>query len=117
MSKEMETEFYDLIGWVMRNRIGLLPPYSEDGDEAEKDVSDYVEFYTTRIDMSLAATVGYLAAIESFNQSGIDSEDAVMRLMEARRRYAAAFPFCDDDVEGLAKDDARPYVDAMVQDY
>src|SRR3989339_1720886 len=48
---------------VLLLRIRILPPYTYDEDEDERDISEYLAFYKQNLDMSIDSAKKYIEAI------------------------------------------------------
>jgi hypothetical protein len=95
---------------IQSRRLALLPPYAYDGDEGEKDVDDYLEFYQSAGSSALRSAEGYRGELLAAREVGSLNEES-MRLLDAKRRgFISGFPFSHDELEGLSEDDLKPFL-------
>jgi len=105
-----------LIDKVRVDRLSLLPPYCLDGDENERTVDEYVDFYSKNLSEGILATRSYIDALQVFRNLP-ENDDSFGKLLDARRRFAKAFPFCDDELEGLPTSQLAAYHDYLLKTY
>ena len=85
------------IDHIMLARLMILPPYSYDDDEGQRDVDDYEAFFAANREDCLIATDRYLAAWHAFVAQP-SSDAAFLSLLGARREFIAKFPFAYDEL-------------------
>lgn len=107
----MDVELEQAINKIMVLRLTMLPPYSYDWDEAEKDVSDYVDFYTRHILTVTPSIDSYTAALKEFRDR--PSEDAFSNLVTARSVFISSFPFAQDEIEDMQSEEINPFLEYM----
>ena len=77
-------------------RLNVLPPYTADGDEDERDYTEYVSFYESNIDVAISTIEAYIGRMESLLMNR-ESPAAFEDYLAARRDFIANFPFCTDE--------------------
>ena len=87
----------DAINTILLIRTNIIPPYTYDDDECERDISDYIEYYKENIDMSIPATINYIDAILRFRSNS--NEENIKQIFEARKLFVKFFPFAYDELE------------------
>jgi len=105
-----------LINEVRFRRLALLPPYCLDGDENEKTLADYANFYRQNVCDAISATASYIDALKAFAEEP-DRKELFGELLDARRWFAKAFPFCDDELAGVVKSELPAYHDYLLKTY
>jgi len=82
---------------VLLLRIRILPPYTYDEDEDERDISEYLAFYKQNLDMSIDSAKKYIEAISCFRDEKLDLK--FEKVLEARKAFIKLFPFAYDELE------------------
>ncbi len=78
-------------------RINVMPPYTYDEDECERDISEYIEYFNININMSILATTEYINAISNFRNDKIESN--FKNVLESRKLFIKFLPFAYDEIE------------------
>lgn len=89
----------DSIDQIMLIRLNILPPYTYDDDEGERNKDDYLEFYHNRLEDCLESIGEYIEALINFSDHR-QSDDAFSRLLDARSKFIKHFPFVYDELQG-----------------
>lgn len=82
---------------ILLIRTKILPPYTYDEDEDERDISEYIEYFKENIDMSISATTKYIDAISCFGNNKIDLN--LKQILESRKLFIKFLPFAYDELE------------------
>lgn len=82
---------------ILLLRTKVLPPYTYDEDESERDISEYVEYFKESIDMSILATTKYTDAISCFKNYKNDLN--FKQIIETRKLFIKFLPFAYDELE------------------
>jgi hypothetical protein len=88
----------DSIDKIMLIRLNILPPYTYDDDEGERDKDEYIEFYQNKGEDCLASIDEYIESLKNFSDHS-ESYDAFSRLLDARAKFIKNFPFVYDELE------------------
>jgi hypothetical protein len=88
----------DSIDQIMLIRLNILPPYTYDDDEGERDKDEYIEFYQNKGEDCLESIEEYIAALNNFSDHR-ESDDAFSRLLDARAKFIKHFPFAYDELK------------------
>ena len=96
----------NLIARIIAMRHGLLPPYARWEEPPARTAEEYADFYNAIGHSALEATRGFLRALEQFERAG-KSEEAIAGLLEMRRAFIRALPFCQDEIDGALTEQER----------
>jgi len=88
----------DSIDQIMLIRLNILPPYTYDDDEGERDKDAYLEFYHNRVEDCLASIDEYIEALNNFSYHK-ESDDAFSRILTARAKFIKNIPFVYDELQ------------------
>lgn len=78
-------------------RTKILPPYTYDEDEDERDITEYIEYFKENIDMSISTTAKYIDAISCFKNNKIDLN--FKQILKIRKLFIKFLPFACDELE------------------
>jgi hypothetical protein len=95
-------------------RWSLLPPYCENLDEDERDAEAYSEYFSRRLQQSLADTLEYRTALQHFRAG---DTGAMSRVLQARTNFASTFPFCEDGLPREVDGNLTGFIDHMATVY
>lgn len=87
----------DPIDKILLIRLNILPPYTYDDDEGERDSDDYLEFYHNRVEDCLASIDEYIESLNNFSDHR-ESDDSFSRLLGARAKFIKHIPFVYDEL-------------------
>jgi hypothetical protein len=90
---------------LMLLRLNVLPPYTSDEDEGEKDEDDYLAFYQGGVRRSIEALSKYIRSITALGESK-NRHSRVQAYLRARRELLATLPFVTDE---FPEDNADAY--------
>lgn len=85
-------------------RLNILPPYTEDLDESERDPEEYVAFFRERAKSFVSVVREYRESLHA----GLEDPDDVGRVgryLNARAEFVRGLPFCLDVIGGEVVDE------------
>lgn len=82
---------------ILLIRTKILPPYTYDEDEDERDISEYIEYFKENVDMCISVTTKYIDAISCFRNCKIDIN--FKQIIESRKLFIKFLPFAYDELE------------------
>src|SRR5690348_3922024 len=92
----------EILSQIAVLRMNLLPPYTDDADEGERDADDYAAFFSHNLDRSIEALNVYERAIANFSANPA-ADESLDGLLNARALFVASFPFANDDLLNESK--------------
>lgn len=102
-------EVEQAVSRIMSMRLNILPAYCYDEDEGERDSVEYLAFYRNNAQQSMEAARTYAEALKRFYEEHY-SESSFHNLIAGRKQFIAFFPFCDDELQGIASGEMEQYV-------